>query len=102
MFRPGRTRRLGLGLALALLLPLVPAGQAFALPPDRAITQLRHEFWQTKDGLPQNSVDSMVQTADGYLWLGTQEGLARFDGVRFTVFDRRGRSVPRTAFRPTS
>ena len=90
MFRPGRTRRLGLGLALALLAPFVPAGRAFALPPDRAITQLRHESWQTKDGLPQNSVDSMVQTRDGYLWLGTQEGLARFDGVRFTVFDRRG------------
>jgi len=41
---------------------------------------------QTEDGLPQNSVTAIVQTRDGYLWLGTYNGLARFDGVRFTVF----------------
>jgi ligand-binding sensor domain-containing protein/two-component sensor histidine kinase len=40
--------------------------------------------WQTDDGLPQNSVRAIAQTADGYLWVGTQEGLARFDGIRFT------------------
>jgi len=43
--------------------------------------------WSTEDGLPQNTVTSMVQTADDYIWLGTFGGLARFDGVRFTVFD---------------
>lgn len=43
--------------------------------------------WETDDGLPQNSVISMVQTRDGYLWLGTLNGLVRFDGIRFTVFD---------------
>jgi signal transduction histidine kinase/ligand-binding sensor domain-containing protein len=43
--------------------------------------------WQTDNGLPQSSVTSVVQTRDGYLWLGTYNGLARFDGVRFTVFD---------------
>jgi len=43
--------------------------------------------WSTEDGLPQNTVTSMVQTADGYIWLGTFGGLARFDGVKFTVFD---------------
>lgn len=42
--------------------------------------------WQTESGLPQNTVNTIVQTRDGYLWLGTQAGLARFDGVRFTVF----------------
>ncbi len=46
------------------------------------------DVWQNETGLPQNSVMSVLQTRDGYLWLGTQEGLARFDGVRFTVFDR--------------
>ncbi len=45
--------------------------------------------WHTEDGLPQNSVQTIVQTADGYLWLGTQQGLARFDGVRFTVFNEK-------------
>ena len=43
--------------------------------------------WQVEDGLPQNKVTSVVQTHDGYLWLSTYNGLARFDGVNFTVFD---------------
>jgi ligand-binding sensor domain-containing protein/signal transduction histidine kinase len=42
--------------------------------------------WGTEAGLPQNTVNAITQTRDGYLWLGTQGGLARFDGVRFTVF----------------
>lgn len=43
--------------------------------------------WGTQDGLPQNTVTAIAQSPDGYLWLGTHGGLARFDGVRFTVFD---------------
>jgi ligand-binding sensor domain-containing protein len=43
--------------------------------------------WQTDDGLPQNGVNAIVQTRDGYLWIGTHSGLARFDGVRFAIFD---------------
>ena len=43
--------------------------------------------WTTETGLPENSVTALVQTRDGYLWLGTFGGLARFDGVKFTVFD---------------
>ena len=44
-------------------------------------------LWQqTADGLPQNFVAAMAQTSDGYLWLATQEGVARFDGARFVVF----------------
>lgn len=42
--------------------------------------------WGTEDGLPQNTVNAMTQTRDGYLWLATQDGLARFDGVRFKSF----------------
>src|SRR5437764_12111108 len=41
----------------------------------------------TEDGLPNNEVVAMTQTRDGYLWLGTLNGLVRFDGVHFTVFD---------------
>src|SRR5580698_4511249 len=44
--------------------------------------------WGTAAGLPSTAVTAIVQTPDGYLWLGTQEGLARFDGNRFTVFDK--------------
>ncbi len=43
--------------------------------------------WRTDNGLPDNAVTAMVQTRDGYLWLGTYGGLVRFDGVRFTVFN---------------
>ena len=43
--------------------------------------------WQTDEGLPQNSVNAIAQTSDGYLWVGTREGLARFDGIHFTAVD---------------
>src|SRR5262245_4841033 len=43
--------------------------------------------WQIDDGLPQNTVWAITQTKDGYLWVGTQQGLARFDGIRFTSVD---------------
>jgi hypothetical protein len=52
----------------------------------------RFDHWTTDDGLPQNTVTSLVQTRDGYLWLTTFDGLARFDGVRFTVFDKNNSS----------
>lgn len=45
--------------------------------------------WTVEDGLPQQSVQCLLQTRDGYLWCGTWFGLARFDGAQFTVFDRR-------------
>jgi ligand-binding sensor domain-containing protein/signal transduction histidine kinase len=48
----------------------------------------RIDNWTTDQGLPQNTVQCLLQTHDGYLWIGTQSGLARYDGLRFTVFDR--------------
>src|SRR5208283_171064 len=45
------------------------------------------QIWQADDGLPHDSVTAIVQTDDGYLWIGTPGGLARFNGVRFTVFN---------------
>ncbi len=52
------------------------------------LRQYVHHVWQRSQGLPQNSVNAVVQTRDGYLWLGTQEGLVRFDGVKFTLFSK--------------
>lgn len=46
------------------------------------------DVWTTAHGLPQNTVNGVAQTPDGYLWLATFDGLARFDGVRFVIFDR--------------
>ena len=47
----------------------------------------RFDQWSTENGLPHNSVRQIVQTPDGYLWVTTFDGLARFDGVRFTIFN---------------
>jgi signal transduction histidine kinase/ligand-binding sensor domain-containing protein len=74
------------GLLLGALVAL-QAEAVYALDPARLITQYSLDVWLTRDGLPQNSVRAVVQTRDGYLWLGTGGGLVRFDGVRFTVFD---------------
>ncbi len=53
-----------------------------------AIAQYRFDVWTADNGLPQNSVRDIKQTRDGYLWLATSDGLVRFDGVRFTLFDK--------------
>src|SRR5260370_19499568 len=69
------------------------ARDAAALDPDKRISQYVSQTWkQSEDGLPQNMVAAIVQTPDGYLWLASQEGIIRFDGMRFTVFD--SRNVP--------
>lgn len=60
-------------------------GVAYGLDPNRTLTQYVHRIWQMQQGLPQSTVLSIAQTFDGYLWLGTQAGLVRFDGVRFTI-----------------
>ena len=62
----------------------------FSWPLDRKkdISLYIHEYWEADDGLPQNSILDIVQTGDGYLWMGTYEGLVRFDGVRFVVFNK--------------
>ena len=83
---PGR-HALHVFVAAVLLALLASPGPAWALAPDKTLLQFPHRIWETKDGLPQNAIDALAQTPDGYLWGGTWEGLVRFDGVRFTVYD---------------
>jgi len=71
-------------VAAAVCLAAPAAARADTMP----LRDYVRQTWQTADGLPQNSVRAITQARDGYLWFGTQEGLVRFDGVRFTVFDR--------------
>src|SRR5205809_7305383 len=74
--------------SLALLLSLLALSQpVYALDPSRTLTQYVHRIWQVQQGLPEASIYAIVQTRDGYLWLGTQTGLVKFDGVRFTAID---------------
>lgn len=70
------------------LVLLVAAGHAPALDPDKPVTQYVIDQWGTQDGLPHNVVRAVTQGSDGYLWLATQSGAARFDGMNFTVFDK--------------
>ena len=49
---------------------------------------LAHQAWSTDNGLPQNSVHQILQTRDGYLWIATEGGVARFNGIQFTVFNQ--------------
>jgi signal transduction histidine kinase/ligand-binding sensor domain-containing protein len=53
-----------------------------------ARAQFRSTQWTTESGLPQNIIRGIVQTPDGYLWVATLNGVARFDGMRFAVFDK--------------
>lgn len=82
---------LWLRYAFATALAFV-AVQAFAQAidlrvPKHALSQYKIDGWQTEQGLPLNTVQALLQTRDGYLWVGTGGGLARFDGVRFATFE---------------
>src|SRR5205823_13392313 len=70
-----------------VLMVLACSQHADALDPARTLSQYVHRIWQVQQGLPQASIYSIVQTQDGYLWLGTQTGLVKFDGVHFTTLD---------------
>jgi ligand-binding sensor domain-containing protein/two-component sensor histidine kinase len=59
------------------------APQLLALDPSRTLTQYVHRIWTLQQGLPAGTIYDIWQTHDGFLWLGTQTGLVRFDGVRF-------------------
>ncbi|HEY2050354.1 MAG TPA: two-component regulator propeller domain-containing protein, partial [Caulobacteraceae bacterium] len=72
-------RLAGIILALAIVFP---AARALALDPSRTIDQLGHTRWTLADGAPTN-IETLAQTPNGYLWIGAQRGLYRFDGVTF-------------------
>jgi ligand-binding sensor domain-containing protein/two-component sensor histidine kinase len=71
--------------AAFIALGAVPAK---ALDPHTALAQYGYQSWQTDTGLPQNTVHAIVQGRDGYLWIATEGGLVRFDGVDFRAYTR--------------
>ncbi|MGQ9918887.1 MAG: two-component regulator propeller domain-containing protein, partial [Bryobacteraceae bacterium] len=77
----------GTWVRLAVL--AVAAQAAHALDPSRPPSQYSQAVWQTGSGLPDNFAQSLIQTRDGYLWIGTTEGLVRLDGTQFTTFNTR-------------
>lgn len=79
---PARTLHLTVGLAAGLL--ALGGGPAAAVT---AQADYIVRSWTAEEGLPENTVSALLQTRDGYLWVGSYVGLARFDGVNFTVFN---------------
>jgi ligand-binding sensor domain-containing protein len=67
---------------------------ALALNPRRALTQYTRTLWTQENGLPQDTVRAITQTKDGFLWLGTDEGLAEFDGYDFVDFNKENGALP--------
>jgi signal transduction histidine kinase/ligand-binding sensor domain-containing protein len=63
-------------------------GDVTVLSPAQVAEEYEHRVWTKADGLPDNQVQAILQTRDGYLWISTRSGLARFNGQKFTVFNR--------------
>jgi signal transduction histidine kinase/ligand-binding sensor domain-containing protein len=74
-------RFLLLGAACAMVLPQ-PCAHS------QNLANLGHQSWSTENGLPQNSVHQIFQSQDGYIWISTEGGIARFNGIDFTVFNQ--------------
>lgn len=72
-------------VGLVFLFAFVPLR---ALDPETALNHYVYRYWSNQNGLPQNTIETIAQDRDGFLWLGTQEGAARFDGGEFLVFNK--------------
>jgi ligand-binding sensor domain-containing protein len=86
------------GGSLVVLLGLGLARAGLAVDPDPALSQYVHDRWGPERGFPGGTVQAISQTGDGYLWVGTDRGLFRFDGLAFRAFPESptaGPPVPR-------
>ncbi len=81
------TRWLVFCVAVCLMRMLFSCQQVYGLATGKQLREYRRQSWQNDNGLPQNTVYSILQAKDGFLWLATEAGLVRFDGVDFRVFD---------------
>jgi signal transduction histidine kinase/ligand-binding sensor domain-containing protein len=78
-----RKQHISVTVCASILIALLP-GNARALETNKKLTQYLHRIWQAQPTLPQTSIYVATQTRDGYLWLGTQSGVVRFDGIDFS------------------
>jgi ligand-binding sensor domain-containing protein/two-component sensor histidine kinase len=82
-------------LARSVVLLLVCPAAAFSLDPNISIPQYLHTSWTQEEGSSLPAIQSLAQTRDGYLWLGTGHGLIRFDGLRFVPWEAKpGEALP--------
>ncbi len=84
MIQSNRLRR----FLLAGLVGICLVSTARALDPTRAMSQYIHDKWGAERGFIGGEVYAICQSTDGYLWIGTERGLVRFDGFNFTLIQR--------------
>lgn len=85
---PGAPRAVPAAIAaLTLVLAFLHPLPAHALDPSRRLADYTRDVWTMAHGLPHEGIAAILQTRDGYLWVATLDGVARFDGVRFEVFN---------------
>ena len=84
-------------LALGVLLSCCPG--AFALDPSLDISQYAHTAWRIREGFPNGRISAFAQTSDGYLWIGTDLGLVRYDGVKAVPWQPPRQPLPDTYIR---
>jgi signal transduction histidine kinase/ligand-binding sensor domain-containing protein len=82
------TFALSVGSRIIAAVALSGCAVGLALEPTTPLASYGRQAWGMENGLPQNTVQALVQTKDGFIWLGTEVGLVRFDGNGFQVFDR--------------
>jgi ligand-binding sensor domain-containing protein len=88
-YRPDHFFFLSLFLSLPIAILLTSVSVLAQERPAPPLTQYNIRSWSTKDGLPNDKIIAVYQSAQGYIWLATQEGLARFDGAGFEIFDKK-------------
>ena len=86
-------RRTALGVGLATLV-LLSSSSAFGRDPSLDVSQYAHTTWRIRDGFTRGKIHSIAQTTDGYLWLATDSGLLRFDGVRTVPWPPAAEGLP--------
>src|SRR5438105_2973809 len=84
------TRKIPTRLALCFAGLVLLMTRAGAVEPGLADTDGALRIWRQAEGLPSDAVTTLIQTSDGYLWVGTSAGLVRFDGVKFTAVQLAG------------
>ena len=98
MTRAISPKRRAQGLAFVLFLACLEP--AFAIDPGISTSQYLHTSWTQEEGTSLPAVQALAQTSDGYLWLGTANGLIRFDGMRFVPWEAKpGEKLPGDSIR---
>lgn len=88
--KPAMSTPVRIGLRGLLVAALLRPALAVAVNPDWLISQYMHTAWRVQEGVIGGDIDGITQTTDGYIWIGTNSGVVRFDGVRFLSWNPPG------------